>query len=390
MRPRLRRALQRPPTGRVRRARGQPGRRPGLRPRPVRPCPARRRRTSWPRDKLVRTASLQVQVDDVEAGAADVRRIAVAAGGMVVSENSSAVPSGGAKGSVDKEGSRSVLALAVPSDSLDRVLDDVGKLGTTVQRSSSSRDVTSTYVDTQSRIATMKASLDQLRALLAKTTSIDQVVSLETEASRRQADLDSLQAQLNALDKKVSMSTLTVNLATAAQVVAQERLPRWAAVRVGGVPHDVRGRADGARRAVAVPRPRRAGRRPDLRLVAAPPGGGAPSGRGDARWLGRAPQRRRPRWAVRTREFRWDGGIRRFRRFRRSRWLRGVRRLGRLGRSGGSGGSGGSERYRAGARHRGDHGTRARAGGRSLRPACRATARRRVHGGHGGNGWGTT
>ena len=173
-------------------------------------------------DKLVRTASLQVQVDDVEAGAADVRRIAVTAGGMVVSENSSAVPSGSTRGSVDKEGSRSVLALAVPSDSLDRVLDDVGKLGTTVQRSSASRDVTSTYVDTQSRIATMKASLDQLRALLAKTTSIDQVVSLETEASRRQADLDSLQAQLNALDKKVSMSTLTVNLATAAQVVAQE------------------------------------------------------------------------------------------------------------------------------------------------------------------------
>lgn len=173
-------------------------------------------------DKLVRTASLQVQVDDVEAGAADVRRIAVAAGGMVASENSSAVPSGTTKGSIDKDGSRSVLALAVPSDSLDRVLDDVGQLGTTVQRSSSSRDVTTTYVDTQSRIATMKASLDQLRALLAKTTAIEQVVTLETEASRRQADLDALQAQLNALDKKVTMSTLTVNLETAAQVGAQE------------------------------------------------------------------------------------------------------------------------------------------------------------------------
>jgi len=173
-------------------------------------------------DKLVRTASMQVQVEDVESGAADVRRIAVAAGGMVVSENSTAVPSGATKGSVDKDGSRSVLALAVPSDTLDRVLDDVGKLGTTVQRSSSSRDVTSTYVDTQSRIGTMKTSLDQLRTLLAKTTALDQIISLETEISRRQADLDSLQAQLNTDDKKVSMSTLTVNLATAAQVVAQE------------------------------------------------------------------------------------------------------------------------------------------------------------------------
>ena len=165
---------------------------------------------------------MQVQVDDVESGAADVRRIAVAAGGTVVSENSTAVPSGTTKGSVDKDGSRSVLALAVPSDTLDRVLDDVGKLGTTVNRSSSSRDVTSTYVDTQSRLGTMRTSLDQLRALLAKTTALDQIISLETEISRRQADVDSLQAQLNTLDKKVSMSTLSVTLATAAQVVVPE------------------------------------------------------------------------------------------------------------------------------------------------------------------------
>ncbi len=171
-------------------------------------------------DKLVRTASLQVQVDDVEARAAQARQIAVAAGGMVVSENSSAVPA--SDGSIDKQGSRSSLTLAVPSDTLDRVVDDLGKLGTTVQRASSARDVTSTYVDTSSRIATMKAGLDQLRALLGKATDLNQIVSLETEISRRQADLDSLQAQLNALDKKVAMSTITATLVTAANVVVPE------------------------------------------------------------------------------------------------------------------------------------------------------------------------
>jgi hypothetical protein len=171
-------------------------------------------------DKLVRTASLQVQVDDVEAKATEARQIALAAGGMVVSENSSSVPMG--DGGVDKQGSRSTMALAVPSDTLDRVLDELGKLGTTVQRSSSARDVTSTYVDTQSRIATMKASLDQLRALLAKTSDLNQIIALETEIARRQADLDSLQAQLNALDKKVAMSTVSVTLVTAANVVVPE------------------------------------------------------------------------------------------------------------------------------------------------------------------------
>lgn len=114
------------------------------------------------------------------------------------------------------------MSLAVPSDTLDRVLDDLGKLGTTVQRSSSARDVTSTYVDTQSRITTMKAGLDQLRALLGKTTDLNQIIALETEISRRQADLDSLQAQLNSLDKKVSMSTVAVTLVTAANVVVPD------------------------------------------------------------------------------------------------------------------------------------------------------------------------
>src|SRR5436190_1716873 len=61
-----------------------------------------------------------------------------------------------------------------------------------------------------------------LRALLGKTTDLNQIESLETEISRRQSDLDSLQAQLNALDKKVAMSTVTATLVTAANVVVPQ------------------------------------------------------------------------------------------------------------------------------------------------------------------------
>ena len=209
-------------------------------------------------DKLVRTASLQVQVDDVEAKAAEARQVALAAGGTVVSENSSAVPV--SSGGVDKQGSRSTMSLSVPADTLDRVLDDLGKLGTTVQRSSSARDVTSTYVDTQSRITTMKAGLDQVRTLLGKTTDLNQIISLETEIARRQGDLDSLQAQLNSLDKKVAMSTVSVTLVTAANVVVPEedtlRVPRRPPEGLEGVP---------GRQQRAAHRP---GRRPPVRGAA--------------------------------------------------------------------------------------------------------------------------
>ncbi len=251
-------------------------------------------------DKLVRTASLQVQVDDVEAKAAEARQVAIAAGGMVVSENSSAVPV--SSGGVDKQGSRSTMSLAVPSDTLDRVLDDLGKLGTTVQRSSSARDVTSTYVDTQSRITTMKAGLDQLRTLLGKTTDLNQIISLETEISRRQGDLDSLQAQLNSLDKKVTMSTVSVTLVTAANVVVPEEDTSGflGGLKAGleGVPRREQRAAHGPRRGPAVRRPARHRRRAGAVVASAAHGG--PAARGRVCGVGAAGRRARvARTAVR-------------------------------------------------------------------------------------------
>ena len=170
-------------------------------------------------DKLVRTASLQVQVDDVEAKAAQARQIAIAAGGSVVSENSSAVPVG--DGAWTSRAAARRCRWPCPPTRWTAS----STTWASSERPCSARpprDVTATYVDTQSRITTMKAGLDQVRALLAKTTDLNQIISLETEISRRQADLDALQAQLNSLDKKVAMSTVGVTLVTAANVVVPE------------------------------------------------------------------------------------------------------------------------------------------------------------------------
>jgi hypothetical protein len=52
-------------------------------------------------------------------------------------------------------------------------------------------------------------------ALLAQATSIGDIVSVEAELARREADLDSLQRRLAALKDRVALSTLTVELRTA-------------------------------------------------------------------------------------------------------------------------------------------------------------------------------
>ncbi len=171
--------------------------------------------------KLVRTAWLGIQVKDLTTAAATVRAIATTAGGQVVSEN--VVTTSAPRDVTGDYGEMKVspvgpsearIVIGVPSEKLDGVLTELSRIGTVSYRSSQSQDVTDTYVDTEARVATMQAGVDRLRALLAKATSLEQIITLESELTRRQADLDALRARLADLDQRVAQSEVTVTLWT--------------------------------------------------------------------------------------------------------------------------------------------------------------------------------
>jgi len=180
--------------------------------------------------KLTKSASLDLRVKDVTAAAARVRSIATGLQAQILSEqigrgrsgdpkpllNSGGTSSGGVSSDVGDLGGFGTLTLSVPADKLDIALDQLAKIdGTVLQRNTSSQDVTAQYVDTESRLKTMRASVERVRALMAQAKDLGQVVALESEMSRRQGDLESLESQLAALKTNVERSTLAVTLSTA-------------------------------------------------------------------------------------------------------------------------------------------------------------------------------
>jgi hypothetical protein len=155
--------------------------------------------------KIIRRADTSLLVKDVNRAADQVRAIASTAGGSVTHESLST-----SRGeSSDLSGS---ITISVPSDKLDDTMKRLAELGEVVSRTTSSDDVTAQYVDTESRLATMRASVDRVRALMAQATKIEDIVALESELSRRQADLESLEAQLRALKDQVAQSPISVQL----------------------------------------------------------------------------------------------------------------------------------------------------------------------------------
>lgn len=152
--------------------------------------------------KLARKAKLEITVDDITKAAASIRSTAASQDGAITSEEIS----------TDEDHGWGELVVSVPSDSLDKSIDELSRVGTVERRSTSTEDLTSQYTDTDSRIKTAQASIKRVRALINSTDDIKQLVELESELSTREGDLESLQAQLETLKHKTSMSPITVSL----------------------------------------------------------------------------------------------------------------------------------------------------------------------------------
>ncbi|GAA2152474.1 DUF4349 domain-containing protein [Humibacillus xanthopallidus] len=199
--------------------------------------------------KIARTAWIGLQVTDLAGSAGQARIIATSAGGTVLSEDvvtavdpvgaakqgasgtgPDGIPSTGLTGVTGSSGTwapvglhQARLTLSVPAEKLDGVLTQLSALGTVSYRSAQAEDVTATYIDTQARIGPARDSITRVRALMAKATDLQQLLVLESELTRRQSDLDALTQQLADLDKRTTMSEVTVTMWTpAAAAVVDE------------------------------------------------------------------------------------------------------------------------------------------------------------------------
>ena len=115
----------------------------------------------------------------------------------------------------DGDGSRATLVLEVPPDELPAIADALEELGTVLSFDQLAEDVTDQLADLDTRIANLRASVERVRALYAEATDIDSIVRLEAELTRRETDLEVLLASQQALEDRVTMATLTVDVTTA-------------------------------------------------------------------------------------------------------------------------------------------------------------------------------
>lgn len=154
--------------------------------------------------KLIHTARLEIEVDDVEAVVAEAEAQALAAGGYLSNTQVQKDDEGHRRGN---------LTLRVPTDSLPVVLANLKALGDVRSETVSAQDITRDYIDLEVRLAVLRRTEERLQGLLAsRTGDLADVLAVESEVTRVVTEIERFEGQRRFYDAQVALSTISLTV----------------------------------------------------------------------------------------------------------------------------------------------------------------------------------
>ena len=153
--------------------------------------------------QIVRTAAADLEVRSVAEAFAAVQQIATAANGMVASSSFA--------GTANSQSAQ--LSLRVPGDRLDDVIARMRDVVVEVRSiTTGSNDVTDEYTDVQATLINLRAVEAQYMTLLARASSISDVLLVQDRLNQVRLQIDRTEARRQSLASQVAMSTVNVTL----------------------------------------------------------------------------------------------------------------------------------------------------------------------------------
>lgn len=153
--------------------------------------------------KIIRTADVTIEVQDVTASVENLKNLVAAKNGYV---SSSSVSEG-----YNKRLTGSIV-LRVPAAEFDSTLAGVKAIGTVKSVSTQGEDVTEEYVDLQAQKTSYQNQLAQYNAIMKTASNVSDVLAIQQQIDSVQTQLDRLEGRMRYLNNRLDLSTITVNV----------------------------------------------------------------------------------------------------------------------------------------------------------------------------------
>jgi len=163
---------------------------------------------------VVQTAELTIVVKDVKTRVTDLEQMATTMGGYLVSVNIGQTYAPDGTQEPDAQ-----IVIRVPANQLDTALNQIKKDAVDVQNETrTGQDITSQYVDLQSRLTAKEAAADQLTKIMESATKTQDVLDVYQQLQQVDSDIEVLKGQIQYDQEAAQLSAITVHIVAEATI----------------------------------------------------------------------------------------------------------------------------------------------------------------------------
>lgn len=152
--------------------------------------------------KIISTAHISLEADDVPLTVNKINNITVQQGGFISGSSIS--------GYEDRKNGQ--VTMRVPQKNFYAAIEQIETLGTVKTKNLQGEDVTEKYIDINARLGNFKKQEERLQEILKMANTVKDVLEIERELNRVRSEIESLTEKLDYLDRSIEMSTITVNV----------------------------------------------------------------------------------------------------------------------------------------------------------------------------------
>jgi hypothetical protein len=167
--------------------------------------------------KIIRDATLTLEVEEPVKAAERVTSIAESRGGFVVTSESR--HESGARGGKTYE--VFTIQIRVPAAQFDATLKDIrATAGEVLAEKVSGKDVTEEYIDLEARLRTQRALEAQLLDIMKSAHEVSDAISVQRELTNVRTEIERVEGRRRFLENQSSLSTINVTLQPPAPLLA--------------------------------------------------------------------------------------------------------------------------------------------------------------------------
>ena len=173
--------------------------------------------------KLIRNVSISIRLpsdEELQGAVAGITAVTKQFGGFVVNNDMN----------FDRNYAGGSLTIQVPKDDVDRFLEAIRGQGYRITGiNDSSRDVTSQYVDTETRIKVQEQKIENYQKYLEQAENVTDTLEISDRLNEAIADMESYKSTMKALNQQIDYTEIFINLSCDAAVTHEsfgERVQR--------------------------------------------------------------------------------------------------------------------------------------------------------------------